>query len=159
MNNVVSSASLIFGLRSFAVLILQAFEVSHCPLLIFPSVTLHMSFSQAWELDSSSVHGILQARILEWVVMPSSRGSSQSGVWTWISYVSCIGRRFLYHYCHLGSPTAQRLQLQSPPREPYNKPLLFPKTHLSSAQTKWASEMGMCWESPSLFLSGPWWWL
>ena len=27
----------------------------------------------------SSVHGILQARILEWVVVPSSRGSSQPG--------------------------------------------------------------------------------
>ena len=25
----------------------------------------------------SSVHGILQARILEWIIMPSSRGSSQ----------------------------------------------------------------------------------
>ena len=25
----------------------------------------------------SSVHGILQARILEWIVMPSSRGASQ----------------------------------------------------------------------------------
>ena len=27
----------------------------------------------------SSVHGILQARILEWVGMPSARGSSQQG--------------------------------------------------------------------------------
>ena len=27
-------------------------------------------------LSDSSVHGILQARILEWVVMPSFRGSS-----------------------------------------------------------------------------------
>ena len=27
-------------------------------------------------LPASSVHGILQARILEWVAMPSSRGSS-----------------------------------------------------------------------------------
>ena len=27
-------------------------------------------------LTGSSVHGILQARILEWVAMPSSRGSS-----------------------------------------------------------------------------------
>ena len=27
-------------------------------------------------LLDSSVHGILQARILEWVAMPSSRGSS-----------------------------------------------------------------------------------
>ena len=28
-------------------------------------------------LPGSSVHGILQARILEWVAMPFSRGSSQ----------------------------------------------------------------------------------
>ena len=35
----------------------------------------------------SSVHGILQARILEWVAMPSSRGSSQLRDQTWISYV------------------------------------------------------------------------
>jgi len=30
----------------------------------------------------STVHGILQARILEWVAMPSSRGSSQPRDWT-----------------------------------------------------------------------------
>ena len=40
----------------------------------------------------SSVHGILQARILEWVVMPSSRGSSRTTDWTPVSYVYCIGR-------------------------------------------------------------------
>ena len=39
----------------------------------------------------SSVHGILQARILEWVAMPSSRGSSQPRDGTCVSYVSCIG--------------------------------------------------------------------
>ena len=33
----------------------------------------------------SSVHGILQARILEWVGMPSSRGSSQTRDWTYVS--------------------------------------------------------------------------
>ena len=32
----------------------------------------------------SSVHGILQARILEWVAMPSSRGSSRSRDWSHI---------------------------------------------------------------------------
>ena len=31
-------------------------------------------------LPGSSVHGILQARILEWVAMPSSRGSSYPGI-------------------------------------------------------------------------------
>ena len=41
--------------------------------------------------------GILQARILEWVAMPSSRGSSQPREGTQVSYVSCIGRRVLYH--------------------------------------------------------------
>ena len=43
----------------------------------------------------SSVHGILQARILEWVAMPSSRGSSQLKDQTQVSY---IGRQDLYHY-------------------------------------------------------------
>jgi len=37
--------------------------------------------------------------------MPSSRGSSQPRNQTHISYVSYIGRRILYHYSHLGSPT------------------------------------------------------
>ena len=31
-----------------------------------------------YSLPGSSVHGILQARMLEWVAMPSSRASSQS---------------------------------------------------------------------------------
>ena len=45
----------------------------------------------------SSVHGILQARILEWVAIPFSRGSSQPRDRTWVSCISCIGRRVLYH--------------------------------------------------------------
>ena len=40
----------------------------------------------------SFVHGIFQARILEWVAMPSSRGSSQPRDQT---QVSCIAGRFL----------------------------------------------------------------
>ena len=40
--------------------------------------------------QGSSVHVILQARILEWVAMPFSRGSSQSRDWT---PVSCIAGR------------------------------------------------------------------
>ena len=45
----------------------------------------------------SSVPGILQARILEWVALPSSRGSSWLRDQTCVSYVSCIGRQVLYH--------------------------------------------------------------
>ena len=43
----------------------------------------------------SSIHGILQARMLEWVVISSSRGSSRPRDWTCIS---CIGRQILYHW-------------------------------------------------------------
>jgi len=40
--------------------------------------------------------GILQAKMLEWVAVPSSRGSSQPRGQTCISHVSCIGRQDLY---------------------------------------------------------------
>ena len=52
----------------------------------------------------SSVHGILQARILEWVVMSSSRGSSRPSDGTHVSYISCFGRQVLYY---LGSPQSK----------------------------------------------------
>ena len=48
----------------------------------------------------SSVHGISQARILEWVAISFSRGSSQFSDRT---QVSCIAGR-LYHLRHQGSP-------------------------------------------------------
>ena len=40
----------------------------------------------------SSAHGILQARILEWVAIPFSRGFSWPSGWTW---VSCTAGEFL----------------------------------------------------------------
>ena len=46
----------------------------------------------------SSVHGILQARILEGVAISSSRGSSWPRDQNCISCVSCIGRQTLYHW-------------------------------------------------------------
>ena len=42
-------------------------------------------------LSGSSIHGILQA-ILEWVIMPSSRGSSRPWDWTQVSHIA--GRFF-----------------------------------------------------------------
>ena len=41
----------------------------------------------------SSVHGIFQTRILEWVAISYFRGSSRSKAWTHFSCVSCLGRR------------------------------------------------------------------
>ena len=66
-------------------------------------LTLHgpMDYSP----PGSSVNGILQARILGWVVISSSRGFSQARDQTCLSCVSCIGRWVLYHQYHLGSPS------------------------------------------------------
>ena len=63
-----------------------------------------------YRLAGCSVHGILQERILEWVSMPSSRGSSQLRDQTHVSHVSCIGRWVLYHQHHLGSLRITLLQ-------------------------------------------------
>ena len=49
-------------------------------------------------LPGSSVHGISQARMLEWFAISSSRGSSWSRDGAHISYVSCTGRWILYHW-------------------------------------------------------------
>ena len=46
-------------------------------------------------LPGSSVHGISQARILEWVAISFSRGSSLPRDQT---HVSCIGRQIIYHW-------------------------------------------------------------
>ena len=78
-------------------------------------------------LPGSSVHGTLQAWILEWVVMSSSRGSSWPRDWTSISYISCIGRWVLYHQCHQGSPCnapkwVQSLAWEDPWRRKWQTP-------------------------------------
>ena len=67
---------------------MHAKSLRSCPTLCDPTVC---------SPSGSSVHGILQARILEWVAMPSSKGSSWPRDRTCISYASCIGRRVLYH--------------------------------------------------------------
>ena len=54
---------------------------------------------------ASSVQGILQARIAEWVALPPPGDLPNSGIKPISLYVSCIGRCVLYHYCHLEIPS------------------------------------------------------
>ena len=49
-------------------------------------------------MPGSSVHGISQARIQEWVALCFSRASSRPRDQTHISCISCIGRSIFYHY-------------------------------------------------------------
>ena len=74
---------------------------------------LHLTLCDPMDCSSpgSSVHGTLQARILKWVTMPSSSGSSQPRGWTYISYISCVGKQVLYYWLHLGSLMASVFKL------------------------------------------------
>ena len=55
---------------------------------LYPTLCNRMDYST----PGSSIHGILQARILERVAISFSRGSSQTRDWTWVSCIS--GRLF-----------------------------------------------------------------
>ena len=70
-------------LRVSRALSMRAQSLQLCPTLYNPV---------EWSLPGSSVHGILQARILEGVALPSSRGSFQPRART---HVSCITARFV----------------------------------------------------------------
>jgi len=56
-------------------------------------------------LPGSSVHGILYARILEWVAIPFSRECSWPRVWTQVSH---IGRQILYYLSCQGKQEESR---------------------------------------------------
>ena len=58
----------------------------------------HLGYSPYFKNDYAPPHGIFQARILVWVAISSSRGSSWPRNWTHISCVSCFGRWILYHW-------------------------------------------------------------
>ena len=59
---------------------------------VIASVMSNSLWPHELQPQGSSVHGIVQARILEWVAIPFSRGSSQPRDQTWVSYI--VGRFF-----------------------------------------------------------------
>ena len=73
---------------------------SYCVAVLVPQLCLTLCNPTDCSLPGSSVHGILPARILEWVAISYSKGSSQPTDWTWMS---CIGRWILHHLSHQGS--------------------------------------------------------
>jgi len=81
----------------------HTYHVCACMLGCFICVWL---FVTLWTVvcQNSSVHGIFQARILEWVSMPSSRGYSQSRDWTCVSWVSGIASRLFTHWTTWEAP-------------------------------------------------------
>ena len=66
----------------------------HAIVYLVASVMSNSLWPYAPGPPGSSVRGILQARILEWVAMTSFRGSSQSRDWTGISMSPALAGRF-----------------------------------------------------------------
>ena len=60
-----------------------------------PQLCLTLCCSMDGSPPVSSVHGISQARILEWVAISFSRGSSHPIYWNCISYIPALAGRFL----------------------------------------------------------------
>ena len=102
----------------------QTLCVRACVLSCFSCVRPCLTPRTIAHPPGSSIHGILQARILEWLAMPLSRGSSQPRHRTCISYISCIGRQVLYHQRHLGN-SGQALVRFLCPGEGYGNPLQY----------------------------------
>ena len=62
-------------------------SLKSCPTLCYPM-----------DCSPPSFHGVFQARILEWVTISFSRGSSRPRNQIHISYISCIGRRVFFFF-------------------------------------------------------------
>ena len=76
-------------LSFFQFTILSSYFVSH-HISPWPSLSIKPSITTVYE--------ILQAWMLEWVAIPSSRGSSWPRDRTCVSHVSCTGRQILYYW-------------------------------------------------------------
>ena len=75
---------------------------SQSPVFVFPCMHALACPTLCHPMDcnplGSSVHGIILARILEWVAIPYSRGFSRPRDRTYISWGSCLDRQILYHW-------------------------------------------------------------
>ena len=71
--------------------------VSGCQPHVCICAQLHLTLCDSMDsrLPGSTVHGIFQARILEWAAVSFSRGPSWSRDWT---HIICISRWNLYHW-------------------------------------------------------------
>ena len=86
-------------------------KIHTCPLCVCACVCVLVAQAcptlwdpMGYSLPGSSVHGILQARILKWVAITTFRRSSWPRDWT---QVSCIRRQILYRFSHQGSPQSE----------------------------------------------------
>ena len=88
-------SSLLFNAESYSII-----WFNHSTVCVFSRIWLFCDPVDC-SPPGSSVHGISQARIPQWVVISFSRGSSWLRNWTW---VSCIWQANSLQLSHQGSP-------------------------------------------------------
>ena len=92
-------------------------------------------------LPGSSIHGIFQAGILEWIAISFSRRSSWPRDWTRVSHI--VGRRFTKEVLRHEDKTLQRMFHQHPP-------CIKSKPSSESLDTTWMYLLVvllLCWNS------------
>ena len=88
-----------------------------------------------------SVHGILQARILEWVAIPFSRG-----VFPTRDLVSLIARTYFYHLRHHLVWLPQNTSRSAPPLMPMGGRCLRATTHtLGQGHCGFLADLPLLW--------------
>ena len=89
-------------------------------------------FATPWSLEGSSIHGIFQARTLEWVTISFSRRSSRPRDWTRVSRI--IGRCFTVWATREDSPWSP---LWFTPHDLFDLFLMNVPTHSPELQSHW----------------------
>ena len=90
-------------------------------------------------LPGSSIHGIFQARVLAWVAISFSRGSSRPRDWTQVSRVSC--RQTLYHSDPPGKRDCQIFKPRCNSSAASCKPALSSMTDLDLLGITWSKQI------------------
>ena len=100
----------------------------------------------------SSVHGIFQARILEWIAISYSRGSSQPRDQTHVSCISRIGRQILYCHTSWEAPfnncNLHKIREWIRPRQPLLGSLKYERIF---SLTSWVHQVGLRGKKYNLF--------
>ena len=103
-------------------------------------------------LPGSSIHGISQARILEWVSISSSRGSSQPRDLTHVSWGSCLDRQIFYHWATVEAHTSHHWpkQVAWPRKVPVVGEALQLTRKITSRDAEAPTRRGACFCSQSV---------
>ena len=101
-------------------------------------------------LSGSSIHEILRERILEWIAISFSKGSSRPRDGTHVSCISCFGRWILYYWATREAQYLLKLTLKASVSPP-----VFPRMHTYfSVETELLLLSFISWMNQDNFLLG-----